>query len=188
MLLIFFNPFNLVVIRLTVQVQDASGKWISNSPNITLTDKSGIGMFPTGPAITFTGGVKEKGVIEGLAAIEYRSYTAGTATIEATSGGLTPSSVTITVLHVPDDPITATRPAVISPIDKGAQELMVAGYGSRITLPASVRGKKVSVSLFDMRGRLIGQMPAVRKGVIVRRGAAEGIIIAKVKVEKAEKD
>ena len=41
---------------------------------------------------------------------------------------------------------------------------------------------EVAVSLFDMRGRLIGQMPAQRAGVILRHGAAEGIVLAKVKV------
>ncbi len=84
---------------LLVQVQDKDGRWLSNSPPITLTDKSGRGLFPTGNSITFTPGAVEKGVIEGLAAIEYRSYKAGKAVIEATSPGLAPASITITVKH-----------------------------------------------------------------------------------------
>ena len=64
--------------QLIVQVQNAAGTWISNSPNITLTDGSGLGAFPTGTSITFIGGDSEDCVRNGLAAIEYRSYTAGT--------------------------------------------------------------------------------------------------------------
>ena len=170
--------------HLIVQVQDASGNWLSASPDITLTDKSGIGVFPTGPSITFTGGAKEKGVIEGMAAIEYRSYNTGTAMIEATSGNLTPASVTITVLHVPDNLTVASRMPAVSHNAEVLRDMVVAGFGSRIALPRNITGKKVAVSLFDMRGRLIGQMPPGRARIIVRRGATEGIVIAKVKVVK----
>jgi beta-galactosidase len=170
--------------HLIVQVQDAAGNWLTNSPDITFTDKSGIGVFPTGTAITFTGGAKEKGVLDGMAAIEYRSYNAGTATIEATSGNLTPASVTITVLHAPDNLTVASRMPDVSHNAEGLREMVVAGFGSRIALPRSMAGKKVVVSLFDMRGRLIGQMPPSRARVIIRRGAAEGIVIAKVRVAK----
>jgi hypothetical protein len=62
--------------------------------------------------------------------------------------------------------------------------MVVKGCGSRIALPRSMAGKKVAVSLFDIRGRLIGRMPQSRARVVVRRGAAEGIVIAKVKVVK----
>ena len=92
--------------HLIVEVQNAAGVRISNSPDITLTDKSGLGMFPTGSAITFSGGALEKGVREGQAAIEFRSYKAGTITIEATSAGLTSASVTILVQHVADPDLT----------------------------------------------------------------------------------
>ena len=88
--------------HLIVEVQDASGVRISNTPDITLTDSSGLGMFPTGSSITFTGGALEKGVRDGQAAIEFRSYKAGTITIAATSTGLTSDSVTLTVKHVSD--------------------------------------------------------------------------------------
>jgi beta-galactosidase len=170
--------------QLIVQVQNASGAWLSNTPNITLTDQSGLGSFPTGSSITFTGGALEEGVREGLAAIEFRSYNAGTVKIKATSGTLTPDSVTITVIHVPDNPVTAVRIPVVSQGAAGPQEVVVAGYGSRIVLPGSIAGKKVVVSLFDMRGRLIGQTSPDRARVIVRPGAAAGIVIAKVKVVK----
>jgi beta-galactosidase len=170
--------------QLVVQVQNAAGNWLSNTPNITLTDQSGLGSFPTGSAITFTGGATEKGVIEGLAAIEFRSYNAGTVTIQATSGSLTPASVTIIVVHVPDNPLTASRMPAVSHIAAGPEEMVVIGYGNRIVLPRSMTGKKVVVSLFDMRGRLIGLMAPGRARMILRPNAAEEIVIAKVKVVK----
>jgi hypothetical protein len=170
--------------QLIVQVQDASGNWLTNSPDITLTDKSGIGVFPTGSAITFTGGAKEKGVLNGMAAIEYRSYNAGTAIIEATSGNLTPATLTITVLHESDNlTVASLAPGVLHNVN-GPSEMVVAGWGSRIALPRSVAGKKVAVSLFDMRGRLIDFRIVNRTNILVRRDAAEGIVIAKVKVVK----
>jgi beta-galactosidase len=95
--------------HLIVEVQDASGVRISNAPDITRTDSSGLGMFPTGSSITFTGGALEKGVRDGQAAIEFRSYRAGTVTITATSTGLASDSVILTVKHVPD-PTLAVPP------------------------------------------------------------------------------
>ncbi len=85
---------------LLVTVVDSSGKPISNNVPVTLTIKSGPGEFPTGPSITFTppgsGSASDIGIRDGQAAIEFRTYYAGTSVIEATSTGLTSSSVTIT--------------------------------------------------------------------------------------------
>jgi hypothetical protein len=85
---------------LYVTVVDTSGKALSNTVAVTLTIKSGPGEFPTGPSITFTppgsGLASDIAIRDGQAAIEFRSYTAGTTVIEATSTGLTSSSVTIT--------------------------------------------------------------------------------------------
>jgi hypothetical protein len=167
---------------LIVQVQDASGNWLSNTPNITLTDQSGLGSFPTGSSISFTGGAANQCVRNGQASIEFRSYNAGTVTIQATSTGLTPASVPITVVHVPDNVVTAVRIPAVSHSAASPEEMIVTGYGSRIVLPASLAGEKVALSLFDIRGRLIGQMAPSRARVIVRPNAAEGIVIAKVKV------
>jgi hypothetical protein len=167
---------------LIVQVQDAAGNWLSNTPNITFTDQSGLGAFPTGNAITFTGGAANQCVRNGQASIEFRSYNPGSITVQATSGSLTPASVTITVVHVPDNPVVATLTSAVLPIAVGPRETVVAGYGSRIVLPACLSGNKVAVSLYDMRGRLIGQIAPTRERVIVRPGAAEGIVIAKAKV------
>jgi hypothetical protein len=88
-----------------VTVVDASGKPISNNVPVTLTIKSGPGEFPTGPSITFTppggGSASDIAIRDGQAAIEFRTYYSGTSVIEATSAGLTSSTVTITSLGMP---------------------------------------------------------------------------------------
>jgi hypothetical protein len=85
---------------LYVTVVDAGGKALSNNVAVTLTIKSGPGELPTGPSITFTppgsGSASDIAIRDGQAAIEFRSYYAGTTVIEATATGLTSSSVTIT--------------------------------------------------------------------------------------------
>jgi len=167
---------------LIVQVQDASGNWLSNTPNITLTDLSGLGAFPTGSNITFTGGAADKCVRNGQASIEFRSYNAGTVTIQATSPGLASASVPITVIHVPDNPVTAVHTSTVSNIAASPKDIIMTGYGSRIVLPASLAGKMVAVSLFDMRGRLIGKIPPGIARVITRPCATEEVVIAKVHV------
>ncbi len=167
---------------LIVEVQDASGKWLSNSPDITLTDKSGLGAFPTGQTISFVGGAKDRCVRNGQASIEYRSYKAGTVTIEATSGNLDPGSITLTVLSVADDePVVASRIKAALPVTGALKEMVTTGIGNRIVLPDGMAGNNVSVTLFDMRGRLIGHVTPQRNGRIERRDIADGIIIARAK-------
>lgn len=83
-----------------VTVVDAGGQAISNNVPVTLTLKSGPGEFPTGASITFTppggGTASDISIRDGQAAIEFRTYYAGTSVIEATSPGLSSSSITIT--------------------------------------------------------------------------------------------
>jgi len=85
---------------LLVTVVDSAGKPLSNNVPVTLTITSGPGEFPTGPSITFTPpgstAASDIAILDGQAAIEFRTYYAGTSVIEATSSGLTSSSVTIT--------------------------------------------------------------------------------------------
>ena len=85
---------------LLVTLVDSSGKALNNTATVTLTIKSGPGEFPTGPSITFTppggGSASDIAIRDGQAAIEFRTYYAGTTVIEATASGLTSSSVTIT--------------------------------------------------------------------------------------------
>jgi hypothetical protein len=85
---------------LLVTVVDSGGKPISNNVTVTLTVTSGPGEFPTGPSITFTPGsgtaANDIAIVDGQAAIEFRTYYSGTSVITAGSPGLTSASVTIT--------------------------------------------------------------------------------------------
>jgi len=104
---------------LLVTVVDSSDKPISNNVTVTLTVTSGPGEFPTGPSITFTAGTAKPAsdiaILDGQAAIEFRTYYSGTTVITATSTGLTSASVTITSqgspAYVPGQTLPAdTRP------------------------------------------------------------------------------
>jgi hypothetical protein len=90
---------------LLVNVVDASGTPINNNVPVTLTVTSGPGEFPTGPSITFTPGTgspaNDIAILDGQAAIDFRTYYSGTSVITATSPGLTSSSVTITSQGTP---------------------------------------------------------------------------------------
>ncbi len=81
-------------VMLQVGVQDAAGRSLSDSPEVTLTVVSGPGEFPTGRSITFRADSDIR-IADGKAAIEFRSYEAGTAVVEARSDGLEPSRVEI---------------------------------------------------------------------------------------------
>jgi hypothetical protein len=137
-----------------VQVQNSAGAWLSNAPNITFTDASGLGAFPTGSSIAFTGGALEKGVLDGMAAIEFRSYNAGTITIQATSPGLSSSSVTLHVKHVSDSTTTGIRDVkAVAPIS--LQSASFTSFGSRIDVPTAWRGRPVAVAVYDLVGKRV---------------------------------
>jgi hypothetical protein len=104
---------------LLVTVVDASGKPINNNVAVTLTVTSGPGEFPTGPSITFTppggGAASDIAILDGQAAIEFRTYYSGTSVLTASSPGLTSASVTITSQGSPayvagQTPPTPARP------------------------------------------------------------------------------
>ena len=81
-------------VQLVVTVTDAQGRELSNSPEVELRVVSGPGEFPTGSSITF----REKGdirILDGKAAIAFRSYYAGKAVVEAVSPGLKPARIEI---------------------------------------------------------------------------------------------
>ncbi|PAW92043.1 beta-galactosidase [Mucilaginibacter sp. MD40] len=81
-------------IKLTVSVLDESGKLISNSPDVQLEVISGPGEFPTGPSILFSG-ASDIRIMDGQAAIEYRSWFSGKSVVKATSPGLKPAIIEI---------------------------------------------------------------------------------------------
>jgi hypothetical protein len=87
-------------VHLIVTVEDATGTPLSNSPPVTFSIISGPGQFPTGPAITFDPN-SDIAIRDGQAAIEFRSYDAGTTLIRASSPGLADATITITTTGTP---------------------------------------------------------------------------------------
>ena len=81
-------------VQLMVTVLNTQGKPVSNSPTIELRLVSGPGEFPTGGKIRFTSDSDIR-IMDGKAAITFRSYYAGTAVIEATSPGLKSARIEI---------------------------------------------------------------------------------------------
>ncbi len=79
---------------LLVTVLDADGKPISNAPPVELTIVRGPGEFPTGSSIAFDQGSDIR-ILDGQAAITFRSYYAGDTVIRATSPGLKPAEITL---------------------------------------------------------------------------------------------
>lgn len=103
-------------VQLTITVTDREGKELSNAPKVTLTVVSGPGEFPTGRTITFEEGTDIR-ILDGKAAIEFRSYFAGTSVIEATSPGLPSARIHIRFTGAPEfregvSPVAASRPYV----------------------------------------------------------------------------
>lgn len=102
---------------LYVTILDATGKEISNSPSVTLKLISGPGEFPTGTSITFDENSDIR-ILDGKAAIEFRSYYAGTAVIEATSSGLELSRVSISFNEAPAYKEETTLPVKERPYNR----------------------------------------------------------------------
>jgi beta-galactosidase len=148
--------------QVKVQIQDASGKWISNTADITLTTTNGL--FPSqapagGTSITFTGGAYDKGVLEGMCAIEFRSYTAGSATLTATSGNLT-ATKTILVKHVENPEIVYLSTPVLDhqavlPVKQIMRQIKFAG--NSLVVPLELRGRNCSVSIYTLQGKLLNK-------------------------------
>ena len=79
--------------QLVVTMRNSSGAWVSDTRTVTLTVTSGPGVLPGGKSFTFTPGTD---AFNGQAAVEFRSYYAGTTTVTATSSGLPNATITIT--------------------------------------------------------------------------------------------
>ena len=73
---------------------DASGKLLKSTPPVQLRLISGPGEFPTGSSILFEKDSDIR-IMDGQAAIAFRSYYAGKSVIEATSPGLKPARIEI---------------------------------------------------------------------------------------------
>jgi beta-galactosidase len=102
--------------QLIVTVLDAAGNHISNCPPIVLTIESGPGEFPTGPSISFESSI-DNAIVDGQAAIAFRSYHGGESVIRATSPGLEDATIKITTLGEPrfiagESPMVTPRPYI----------------------------------------------------------------------------
>jgi hypothetical protein len=84
-----------------VTVIDTNGRQISNTPPVTLEVVSGPGVFPTGKTIAFKDNT-DIPILDGQAAIEFRSYYAGTTVIRATSPGLPEARLTVVSKDAPE--------------------------------------------------------------------------------------
>lgn len=87
-------------VQLTIHVLNATGNLLSNSPSVLLQVVSGPGEFPTGRSILFENN-KDIRIMDGQAAIAFRSYHAGKTIIEATSPGLKPARVELSFTGAP---------------------------------------------------------------------------------------
>ena len=85
---------------LLVSIVDKNGIGLSNSPEVKLTIESGPGEFPTGRSITFNA-TSDIEIIDGLAAIEFRSFYGGETVIRATSEGLKDAIIKIKTVGSP---------------------------------------------------------------------------------------
>ncbi len=82
--------------HIIVTVVDEAGNWVNNEPSVTFEVIEGPGFFPTGKTMNFKPGDSMR---DGKAAIEFRSYYAGTSVIEAYSSSnpeIEPATITIT--------------------------------------------------------------------------------------------
>ena len=124
--------------HILITLSDADGNPVSNEVPVKLTILSGPGEFPTGTTIQFMPPSEEEAsditIRDGKAAIEFRSYYAGTTVIEASAEGLPSSELTIRTLGQPTwesagCPKVADRPykRYIAPVkEEPANELLLA--------------------------------------------------------------
>ena len=103
-------------VQLIATIVDASGKELSNCPDVTFRVVSGPGEFPTGRSITFNKD-SDIAIRDGKCSIDFRSYYSGTSIIEATSPGLESSRIEIVSKGGPEfvpgkTPVIEDRPYV----------------------------------------------------------------------------
>lgn len=78
---------------LTVELIDAAGSRVAVDQLVRLEVVQGGGIFPTGTAIELS--PDNKGFVEGIGAIEFRSYHSGAVTVRATAEGVPPAELTL---------------------------------------------------------------------------------------------
>lgn len=88
-------------VHLDVKVCDPKGAVVNKSPAVTLSVISGPGTFPTGKSITFKNNSDIR-ILDGQAAIAFRSYYAGQTVIEASADGLPPVRINLDFTDAPE--------------------------------------------------------------------------------------
>lgn len=138
-----------------VTVLDTNGVPVSNSPVVTLSIISGPGEFPTGRSITFRKTEADDiRILDGQAAIEFRSYEGGQTVIEATSEGLKPAILKIVTKGSPVytegvTPLVKERPYRMHTVQKGKQEAIRIISDYRPTRTSSVQNNHLGAFAND---------------------------------------
>ena len=125
--------------QIVVTVLDAAGRHISNSPPVTLTIESGPGEFPTGRSITFTAD-GDIAIVDGQAAIAFRSYHGGESVIRARSPGLADATISLRTEGEPQ--FVAGETAIVSdrsyhppPVSDAATKAMASAVNVALNRP-----------------------------------------------------
>ncbi len=84
-------------VHLIVTLQDEDGNWVDEVKKVTLEVVDGPGVFPTGKEYTF---LPNSTILDGKAAIEFRSYYPGETVIRATAPGLESAEIRLTTVDV----------------------------------------------------------------------------------------
>ena len=131
-------------VQLWLTVCDASGKAVSSTPAVDLKVISGPGEFPTGRSIRFEEGSDIR-IMDGQAAISFRSYYAGKTVIEASADGLEKSRIEIEfvgdkVYREGVTPIVSYRPYVRFVREQVMSELQTFGRNNPVFASSSEEG------------------------------------------------
>ena len=134
-------------VQLLISILDANGNPLSNSPKVQLKLISGPGEFPTGTSILFEPDSDIR-IMDGKAAITFRSYYAGKAVIEASSAGMKSARVEITFKGAPAykpgvTPVTKERPYIRFVRQKDGEVIQMFGRNNP-TFASSQQGRQVA--------------------------------------------
>lgn len=99
------------------ELLDQEGNPISNEIELTFTVEKGDGIFPTGKTITFS--PEKKNMLDGLAAIEFRSWYGGENVICATADGVKSAKICILADGEPKPKNTVLNPMLPPPYTVG---------------------------------------------------------------------
>lgn len=99
------------------ELLDQEGNPISNEIGLTFTVEKGDGIFPTGKTITFS--PEKKNMLDGLAAIEFRSWYGGENVICATADGVKSAKICIFADGEPKPKNTVLNPMLPPPYTVG---------------------------------------------------------------------